>query len=57
MAMKHQKKLPGIYFRYDPGKLPEEKLRPVRNWKSSHCATSSSGSFTKYGTVWISWDV
>jgi hypothetical protein len=31
MAMKHQKKLPGIYFRYDPGKLPEEKLRPVRN--------------------------
>jgi hypothetical protein len=31
--MKHKKKLPRIYFRYDLGKLPEEKLRPVRNWK------------------------
>jgi hypothetical protein len=30
MAMKHLKKLPGIYFRYYPGKLPDEKLRPVR---------------------------
>jgi hypothetical protein len=31
MAMKHQKKLPGIYLRYDPGKLQEEKLRSIRN--------------------------
>jgi len=53
MAMKHLKKLPGIYFRYDREKLPEEKLRPLENWKSSHCAIWPCGSVTNYGTFWL----
>jgi len=33
MATKQQKKFPEIYFRYYPGKLPEEKLRPRKELK------------------------